>query len=70
MMSYGGIDRGPRDWETPEYKEACGNIIIGYSADGFTAWFRCRECDRSDMFIIKHKPDCQTGKVLSDRQGN
>jgi len=64
-MGYMGIYRGPRDWETPEYKAACENVIIGYSADGFTAWFLCRECGQSDMLEIKHKPDCETGKILA-----
>jgi hypothetical protein len=60
-----GIDRGP-DTRTPQQKAAAENIEIGHPAEpGGLYVFRCRECGERDLLPrFKHKPSCETGKVL------
>ena len=65
MTGYMGIDRGPRDWETPEYKEAAKKLRYAYSvATGHACGLYCVDCGQL-VFPGEQKPDCETGKILA-----
>jgi hypothetical protein len=57
-----GISRGP-DLRPCDVKAAAERISIGHNVAGF-AIFLCTECQQSDWIDIKHRPECETGKIL------
>lgn len=68
FMVYLGIERP--DNRPPEVKAAADKIQIGYLAFSDHAVFRCSECGETDWMPhdIKHKPECEVGRVLNEWQ--